>query len=130
MGSPAAGSAAGLAATSRLHSCLRIWHKVQQLLEQAWQGAWQGYKPLWQAVCLRNVAREVQFSVGKNIHGTYHTPRALFAHAISVSDAVSHCPAKARHIFLVTMTRWFLRAAIHVQSFRSISWYLVFLPNL
>ena len=58
-----------------------------------------------------------------------HTQRAPFAHAISVSDALSHFLAKAKHIFLVAMTRLFLRATIHAQSFRSISWYLVFLPN-
>ena len=58
-----------------------------------------------------------------------HTQRALFAHIVSVSDALSHFLAKAKHIRLVTMTRLFLRATIHAQSFRSISWYVVFLPN-
>ena len=58
-----------------------------------------------------------------------HTPRALFAHTITVSDALSHFLAKAKHMFLVTMTRLFLPASIHAQSFCSISWYLIFLPN-
>jgi hypothetical protein len=58
-----------------------------------------------------------------------HRPRALFAHTTSVSDALSHFLAKGKHMFLVTMTCLFLRATIHAQSFGSISWYLIFLPN-
>ena len=46
-----------------------------------------------------------------------HTPRALFAHTISASDALSHFMAKAKHMFLVTMTRLFLRATIHDKAF-------------
>ena len=34
-----------------------------------------------------------------------HAPGALFAHTISVSDALSHFVAKDKHIFLVMMTR-------------------------
>ena len=78
--------------------------------------------------------REVQFSGGKNSCASPCTPYALFAHTISrtlcpisVSDALSHFLAKAKHVFLVTMTRLFLRATIHAQRFRSILWYLVFL---
>ena len=48
-----------------------------------------------------------------------HTPRALFAHTISVSDALSHFLVIAKHIILVTMTRLFLCATIHTQSFLS-----------
>ena len=64
------------------------------------------------------------------VHHTHSLPtqsHALFAHTISVSDALSHFLAKAKHVFLVTMTRLFLRATIHAQRFRSILWYLVFL---
>ena len=67
------------------------------------------------------------FSLAK-IFASPHTPRALFAHTISVSDALSHFLAKAKHISLVTMTRLFLRAAMHAH-FRSISWCLVLMPN-
>ena len=51
--------------------------------------------------------------------------RTLFAPTITVSDALSYFLAKAWHIFLVMISRLFL----HAQSFRSISWYLVFLSN-
>ena len=84
---------------------------------------------MWQAVCLGNITREVQWSLGKKHFASPHTPRALFTHIISVSDALSHFLATAKHIFLVMMTRLFLRGTIHAQSFCSISWYLVFLPN-
>ena len=80
------------------------------------------------AQATRIITHEIQFSVGKNFASPY-TPRALFAHTISVFDALSRFLAKAKHLFLVTMTRLFLRATIHAQKFCSISWYLVFLPN-
>ena len=47
-----------------------------------------GLQHLQQAVCRRNIAREVQLLVNKTFANS-HTPRALFAHTISVSDALS-----------------------------------------
>ena len=46
----------------------------------------------------------------------YHFPM-IFAHTILLSDALSHFLAKAKHMFLVTMTRFFPRAAIHDKVF-------------
>ena len=79
----------------------------------------------------QNIVHEVCMKYDFPLAKTFpccHTPDALFAHTISVSDALSHFLTKAKHIFLVTMTHLFLHATIHAQSFRSFR-YLVFLPN-
>ena len=48
-----------------------------------------GLQPLWHAVCLRNIAGEIQFSGGKNISQTPYTTSTLRQHNLSVRRTVT-----------------------------------------
>ena len=47
-----------------------------------------GHQPLWQAICLRTIAGEIQFSVGKNICQTICTRSTLCPHNRTVRRLV------------------------------------------
>ena len=88
MGSPAAGLAAGLAATGWQHAW-RVWHEVWQLWGRHGSRFGRGLQPLWHAVCLRNIAGNIQFSVGKNICQTPYTTSTLCPYNLSVGRTVT-----------------------------------------
>ena len=48
-----------------------------------------GLQPQWQAVCLENIAREIQFSVGKSICQSPYTTPTLCLHNLSVRCTVT-----------------------------------------
>ena len=132
MGSPAAGWAAGLAATWAAGLATLLVEGLAPglaALGVGLAGGWAGgSSPCGKQFATGTLRMKYNCPLAKTF-ASPHTPSAFFAHTISVSDAWSHLLAKAKHIFLVTMTRLFLRATIHAQSFRTLLWYLVFLPN-
>ena len=132
MGSPAASRAAGLAATWAACLAARLVEGLAQGLAALGTGLAGGLaggsSPCGKQFASEKSCVKHNFLLAETF-ASPHTLRALFAHTISVSDALSHFLAKAKHMFLVTVTRVFVRATIHAQSLCSISWYLIFLPN-
>ena len=126
MGSPAAGWAAGLAATWAASLAALLAEGLARGLA-AW-GLAAGSSPCGNQLASGTSRSKYNFLLAK-LFANPNTPHAPFAHTISVFDALSHFLATAKHIFFVTMTCLFLHATIHARYFRSISWYLVFLPN-
>ena len=132
MGSPAAGWAAGLAATWAAGLAALLVEGLARDLAALGAGLAGGLaggsSPCGKQFASGTTPVKYNFTLAKTF-ASPHTPRALFAHTISLSDALSHFLAKAKHIFFVTITRLFLRATIHAQSLCSISRYHIFLPN-
>ena len=91
MGSPAAGWAAGLAATWAAGLAALLVEALARGLVALGAGLAGGSSPCGKQFASGTSRMKYDFLLAKTF-ASPHTPRALFAHTISVSDALSHCP--------------------------------------